>query len=237
MALRGCSTREALRLVDGVVGRCERQTVRPAQTDAQRIAEARSIWASGSPLTADCVVTRYLRHRTGASRLTGSLRVLMADPWPVMIGAIRDAKGEIVGTTRTWLDTNGRGKAPIAEPRKHNGTKPPGCAVRLQAAGETLVVGEGIETSLAAGLLFGAPAWALLDALTMAKFVLPAGVRRLIIAGDADASFTGQAAAYELARRMMAMKPEVRPAVEVQIPDRLGVDWADVYATRQNLAA
>jgi putative DNA primase/helicase len=45
----------------------------------------------------------------------------------------------------------------------------------------------------------------------------------LIVFGDNDASGTGQAAAWALAKRVIAAGIDV----EVRIPEQIGADWAD----------
>jgi putative DNA primase/helicase len=57
----------------------------------------------------------------------------------------------------------------------------------------------------------------------MEGFAPPAGVRRLVIFGDNDASFAGQKAAYALAHRLHRELP-----VDVRIPPDAGTDWLDV---------
>jgi putative DNA primase/helicase len=57
-------------------------------------------------------------------------------------------------------------------------------AVKLDQAGDTLHVGEGIETCLAARQLGHAPAWALGSVGAIAKFALIDGVDRLAILGE-----------------------------------------------------
>jgi putative DNA primase/helicase len=96
--------------------------------------------------------------------------------------------------------------------------------VRLSGVGTILGIAEGIETALAASIRFGAPVWAATSAALLESWVPPASVERVLIAGDADAGFTGQAAAFALARRL------VRDgyAVEIQIPGEIGKDWADL---------
>jgi len=106
-----------------------------------------------------------------------------------------------------------------------------------------LGVGEGIETSLAAGAKFGVPVHACLNAHQLRKFDPPDGVRKLLIFGDNDASFTGQAAAYQLAWRMRVRKTPLE--VEVHIPgytcdpEEVGRDWNDVeewyYAVKDQI--
>ena len=61
----------------------------------------------------------------------------------------RGANGDAVAAPRTFLARDGRGKAPV-EPQKMMLGPCRGGAVRLAPAAELLMVGEGIETCLAA---------------------------------------------------------------------------------------
>ena len=95
--------------------------------------------------------------------------------------------------------------------------------MRLGGAKATLGIAEGIETALAASQRFGVPVWSATNAVLLEAWVPPQGVERVLIAGDNDASFTGQAAAFGLARRLV----QKGLAVEIRIPDQVGKDWAD----------
>jgi putative DNA primase/helicase len=97
-------------------------------------------------------------------------------------------------------------------------------AVRLGEAGPTLGVAEGIETALAASNRFNVPVWAATNATLLEAWMPPAGVERVLIAADNDASYTGQAAAYKLARRLA----QQGLTVDIQIPEQVGKGWADV---------
>lgn len=114
-------------------------------------------------------------------------------------------------------------KAEIESPKKFMTAtgKLDGGAIRLFPAGEVLGIAEGIETALACYQLFQVPTWAAMDAGLMEKFEPPPSVKKLIIYGDKDDSFTGEKAAYHLAWRMKKKKIEV----EVKIPE--AGDWAD----------
>jgi putative DNA primase/helicase len=72
-----------------------------------------------------------------------------------------------------------------------------GAAVRLAPPGETLLIGEGIETALSGQQETGIPAWAAISASNMLNLVLPELplASLVIIAADADA------AGLEAARR------------------------------------
>jgi putative DNA primase/helicase len=140
-----------------------------------------------------------------------------------MVGRIRYPDGAGASIHRTYLTEDGH-KAPVPQAKKIMAGKPLNTgAVRLGAAGRTLGIAEGIETALAASCRFGVPVWAATNAVLLEAWVPPEGVERVLIAGDNDASFTGQAAAFGLARRLV----QKGLAVEIRLPDQVGKDWAD----------
>jgi putative DNA primase/helicase len=98
---------------------------------------------------------------------------------------------------RTFLDRNG-GKAPV-EPAKMMLGPCRGGAVRLAPAGDLLLVGEGIETCLAAMQATGLPAWAALSTSGLRTLDLPEAVQDVIILADGDDA--GEAAARHAALR------------------------------------
>lgn len=141
--------------------------------------------------------------------------------YPAMLGKVVDPEGKPVTFHRTYL-LDGK-KAPVPSPRK---MMPPagtvrGAAIRLYPCTDTLVVAEGIETAIACRQLWDLPAWAAISAQNLARFQPPEMVRRIILAGDHDASYAGQAAVYAAAQRLVRDY-----AVEVRIPEGPG-DWAD----------
>jgi putative DNA primase/helicase len=84
-------------------------------------------------------------------------------------------------------------------------------------------IGEGIETALAASRRFHVPVWAATSATLLECWVPPAGAETILIAGDNDASWTRQAAAFALARRLV----REGDVVEVRVPFTKDRDWAD----------
>ncbi len=129
------------------------------------------------------------------------------DAWPALIAAVTDDDGIITGIHRTWLDPSGRGKAPVAAPRRALGHLL-GHAVRFGTAGNVLAAGEGLETllSLRQGLP-GLPLAAALSAAHLAGLLFPPGLRRLYIVRDNDPA--GRRAEAVLTARAQAAGIEV----------------------------
>lgn len=226
-----CDDRDALALAMGHEGgdtSPDPTNAAPRPSPAQREGWARDLWERALPAPGT-VVDRYLRSRGLGTVATAALRFLTAlrhtetgHVGPVMLAAVRDVGGAVRAVHRTWLRGDGNGKADV-EPAKKTLGNPMGCAVCLAPADAALVVAEGIETAVAAGLLFDLPAWACISAGGLEAVVLPASVRRVLIAADNDASGTGQHAAQTLAQRLSAEGRRVRIAT----PDRIG-DFNDV---------
>jgi len=133
---------------------------------------------------------------------------------------------------RTYLDVDGN-KLAIQAPKKTMPTVKPmtGGAVRLYQLvdGMPLGIAEGIETAIAAHILWGVPVWAVLSTALMGSFRPPPEVTHMIVFGDNDRHFAGQRAAYTLANRL-ATECSIVSAVE--IPDVEGDDWCDVLNKR-----
>lgn len=115
-------------------------------------------------------------------------------------------------------------KAQVANPKKLLTPLGPlaGGALRLTRVYPHLGIAEGVETALAVMQAFGVPCWAAYSAGQLEKFLPPAGVERLTVYADNDASFTGQKAAFALAHRLRA----AGVPVDVQVPAQVG-DFAD----------
>ena len=113
-----------------------------------------------------------------------------------------------------------------------------GCVIRLwpqESVGKRLVIGEGIETTLAAATCIThqgellQPAWACGCANNMARFPVIDGIEQLVILADNDASGTGQKAAAECAARWSDAGREVT----VLIPPEVGTDFNDLVIAQK----
>lgn len=151
--------------------------------------------------------------------------------WPLraMLAPVVALDGELRSVHRTYF-----GDVPSRKKLTETIDTVNGCAVRLFGLETTLGIAEGIETALAAHELFGVPTWAALTAGSVEKFDVPAGVECLVIFGDNDATFTGQAAAYALANRLACKRREI--AVTVEIPPAVDADWLDVLQAKRRAA-
>jgi putative DNA primase/helicase len=184
--------------------------LRPDRT--ARIAAARRIWEAATSLTAGSLSHRHLLGR--GVRLDpaglGDLRHHPAAPVsvfrpespkrPAMIARITAPDGSLTAVELVYLEPNGRRAERLRVPRKTIGVVPPGSAVRLATAAETLLVGEGVMTVLSASERFEVPAWALMSARNLAAWSAPPGVRHVVIAADRGA--VGEASAQCLMRRL-----------------------------------
>jgi len=199
-----------------------------------REAARRAAWAEFTYLSADpvkgTIAETYLASRRlnegQDMRFAGAVPRTYDGPpaGPAMLVAVRHRAGEITGAQATHLDPEGR------KIRRTTFGRVAGGAVRLAEIGAVgvLAVAEGVETALAFNALYDVPTWAALSAVGLERFEPPDGLRRLIVAGDNDASGRGQEAADALARRASRTCEAV-----VSLPPSLrgkdSTDWADVW--------
>jgi hypothetical protein len=125
---------------------------------------------------------------------------------------------------RTFLARDGNGKAPV-EPAKMMFGPCHGGAVRLADPADILMIGEGIETCLAAMQATGHPAWAALSTSGLRGLNLPHSVHEVIVLADGDNA--GEAAARDAASRWSRVGRRVR----IARPPR-GMDFNDMLLGR-----
>jgi hypothetical protein len=200
---------------------------KPDQDNTKRSEVALAIWQS-SKVSLENLVEVYLASRgiylpvPNALRFYAGLKHPSGGIWPVMVGLVtRGADGKPLGVHRTFLARDGSGKAP-AEPAKMMLGPCHGGAVRLADPGDVLMVGEGIETCLAAMLASGNPAWAALSTSGLRALNLPSDVPDVIVLADGDEA--GEAAARDCALRWQREGRRVRiarPAQKMDFNDML----------------
>jgi putative DNA primase/helicase len=148
------------------------------QGDARRSEAALAIWASANPAQGTYVAT-YLASRgidlllPDALRFHPGLKHPSGGFWPAMVALVtRGIDNSPIAVHRTFLAYHGRSKAPV-KPAKMMLGPCRGGAVRLADPTDVLMVGEGIETCLAAMQASGYAAWAALSTSGLKTLDLP----------------------------------------------------------------
>ena len=212
----------------------ERVAPRPRDDAAERKQHrALAIWNLAQPAAHTIVESYFVRRGlppscadSPALRFSWNCRHPAGFALPAMLALVWDASGAPRAMHRTFLNPDGSGKASADPPRAALGPFFGG-AVRLHPCAPEIVIGEGIETSLAAGLLLGLPAWSAIAAGNLASaLILPPEVRAVTIAADRDGP--GEEAAERAAARWRA---EGR-TVHIATPDGLGDDFNDILLRR-----
>jgi putative DNA primase/helicase len=222
---------DAARRIEGMIGGVPVETFHRRNDGQHNKSGLNDLWRSGHSIREGDTVDRYLlvrglKARPPALRTVDRCRYQAEPPsWhPAMVAMVTAPDGRPCTLHRTYLGDGG--KADVNQPKKlMPGLVVPGSAVRLTESADELGIAEGIETAMSATALYGVPCWAALNSNGLAKWQPPENVRRVIIFGDNDRNFAGQAAAYALAFRLSS---KVESKVEMMIPDEPGADWNDV---------
>lgn len=193
---------------------------------------ARDIWDRAKPI-AGTPAAEYLRLRgldpAGALdlRYAANHKHLSGVKGGALIGALRAGDGEVTAVQRIWVTPHGTKAAldpvkatlgPMVDSAVRLGRVDPGRGV--------LGVAEGIETALAASILFRVPVWACLGAARLGKVWLQSSVTRVIVFGDNGK--VGKAAAYQAARIYRERGLDAR----VRLPDAPHGDHNDWLLAR-----
>jgi putative DNA primase/helicase len=236
--LKKISLVEAKQVIEPLLPKASARPIIRGGDERRSRERAEEFWSNTSQLVDGDPVQLYLTQRLGQSFDSLSIRSgLMRHPsdkvkeYPVMAALVSDPSGNCVSVHRTFLHEDGR-KAEELSPSKMlmQGTIPHGSAIRLMKATSHMGIAEGIETALAAFLMTGIPTWSVISAPLMKSWRPPKGVKKLTIFSDNDVNFTGQAAAYDLARQLV-MQSGIK--VDVRIPAITGEDWADVWKRKR----
>jgi putative DNA primase/helicase len=198
----------------------------PDQDTAKRIESALTLWRATQPANGT-LVERYLHSRglrrtlPPILRFHAGLKHPSGGIWPAMVALVtRGVDDAPIAIHRTFLARDGANKAPV-EPSKMMLGPCLGGVVRFAERGRVLMVGEGIETSLAAMQATGHAAWAALSTSGLRGLDLPRDARDVIVLVDGDDP--GEAAAQDCAWRWAREGRRVRIA---RAP--LGLDFNDL---------
>jgi hypothetical protein len=200
-------------------------------SDAKARTEAAlAIWRASHDIAGSLAET-YLRSRgitlspPPSLRFHPGLKHPSGGVWPAMVAmVVHGETGEALAVHRTFLARDGAGKARV-DPAKMMLGPCRGGVVRLGEPGDVLMVGEGIETCLAAMQASGRPAWAALSTSGLRSLDLPCDISNVIVLADGDEA--GEAAAQECARRWKREGRRVRIARPPQ-----GMDFNDLLKAR-----
>lgn len=234
MCTRGYDFASACRDVESVIGPCPKDdkhvTQEREKTFAERLTE-RAVKTSASAYLA----SRGLEVPPGLDWIKALSYMdenkAKVGEFPAMLAPIvKD--GRFLTYHVTYL--SGGQKAPVNPCRKIlPGPENRGASCPLYDAAEDMGIAEGVETAIAAKMIFGVPVWAALNTSLLAAWEPPAIAKRVTIFGDNDQNFAGHAAAYQLAHRLIRKGL----TVEVQIAPTVGQDWNDVLLSNRALAA
>jgi putative DNA primase/helicase len=227
--INGVEYKEAAKMIEGVAGKVRSNQGKQEPKPINR-AELNRHWSVGRPIELDSVAGRYLNQRCGLETFPTCLRMFEADGMAggrtaEIMAKVTDSAGLPVTLHRTFIPSasNGAKHEWNVDRKFMPGKLPEGVSIKLYPWGQILGIAEGIETALSASALFGVTVWAAISAPLLKKWRPPAGVGKVIIFGDNDENFTGQEAAYSLARSLSGDLE-----VEVKIPSIPGWDWNDV---------
>lgn len=222
--------RSSQRLLGNNESSRHRRPPEPDRDDLKRSRAALYLWQTTRPASGTLIET-YLKSRgirlpvTPTLRFHPHLKHPSGHYWPGMIALVtRGIDNEPLAIHRTFIAHNGIGKAMVESQKLMLGPCSGG-AVRLAEPGNLLMIGEGIETCLAAMQETGYPAWAALSTAGMRALDLPQSVYDVIVLADGDDP--GEAAAQNCALRW---KREGR-RVRIARPPK-GMDFNDMLTVR-----
>jgi len=230
MAFLKLDFRRAAEAVEAVLG--ETRYTPPEKPNRARQRDLmRSVWRSARALSPDGPEAHYFASRRLELPLSRALKFSLDVPYdadrrhPAILAAVTDRADNPVNIHRIFITEIGEKTSLVPARKLMWGKAPPGSAIRLFPLVDAMLgVAEGVETALAAAQLFGIPVWAVICANGMAEYMPPKQISHLVIFGDNDASYTGQAAAYTLARRCVC---DLKITAHVELPVRRNTDFND----------
>lgn len=230
--VEGMTRAEAIAMIQDWIAPAKTTSI-PAECKADKIAIAMTLWNAANALLGS-IGERYLGETRGIdvnklpSTVHESLRFhprcpFGSDTAPCILALMRDPISDApVGIHRIGLKTDNDRIDKLE--RRTLGTMG---IVKLWPVDETLTIGEGIETVLAAATRLPSdvpliPAWSAVSSSGLARLPILPGVRSLRLLIDND--LEGLAAAAKLEQRWQAAGREVTQ----MMPDKPGADFNDV---------
>ena len=219
--------------IDKILGRTYQVGTRQPTQNMSNVQKARDKFLE-LPKLAGTQAQEYLNNRGLFTLPRGGVRFSPSEPCketggnlPALYAIASDEFGEPVYIHRTFLD--GTTKANIETQRKLFKLKEfeGPAAIKLFEAADVMGVGEGIETSLGAHILYKMPVWATLNTSILKKFRSPTGVKTLYIFADNDKNGAGLAAGFECGHRNILTNNDVTEVV-IRWPEDYGKDFNDV---------
>lgn len=131
----------------------------------------------------------------------------------------------------TYLEKGEKARVPVVRKILPGGWIMGG-GVELYPAAEEMGVAEGIETAIAAKMLFDCPTHSAVNAAMLAKWDPPEVAKVVHIFADNDANLAGHAAAWTLAHRLT----KYGIAAYVHMPQEVNTDWNDVLLRTRKAA-
>ncbi len=201
---------------------------------ASRTRAALAIW-NEAMATEGTLAAIYLAARGLAGEASRALRYhprlrhpSATGTFPALVALIcSTTTGEPMAVHRTYLRRDGAGKADVEPAKATKGPMGGGAIILHQPVPDApLIIGEGIESSLSAGRMIGAPAWAGIAAGNLARVTPPAEPSEIILAADPDP--VGQREAWAAADRWRGLGHRV----QVATPDNADDDFNDLMRRR-----
>lgn len=244
--VHGWDFKKAAEEVDRVLGRTAKGTNgkpkphKPEPTHEENVEACTSMIRACGNVESGTPAYAYLSSRCGEGPFPSTLK---AHPGlrhpdsggihPALIAILQFKDGMGASAQRTFLTRDGR-KADVKPVRKPMyGLPLVGASVRLGKAAEVMGVAEGIETAICAGRMFNMPVWSALCTSGMMGWEWPDECKHIVIFADNDENEAGIKAAFHLAMRLWL----AGITYEVRMPEAVGTDWADVYASQRNQVA
>lgn len=214
--------------------RAQRKQLAAAATE-RRIQAGRRVW-SRAVSVAGTLAETYLRERGIRMRLPNTVRFtrldyidqetgeVIASDVPVLVCALQDAAGEIVGVQRIYLSADGKAKLDVPKPKMSLGIIV-GSAFR--AAGNdignetSVVICEGPEDGLTLAQELALPIMVACGTSLMPRIALPETIVSAIVAGDNNAP--GRAAVTATEQALNAKGIPTRAI----FPEAAFKDWND----------